>query len=297
MYNETLGREAARAEERHMGSQGDKQSFEARSNGVRICGEEAGQGPPVVLLHGLTATRRYVLLGSRSLERSGQRVIAYDARGHGESGRPEDPEAYKYTDLTGDLAAVLEVHEIEAAVLVGNSMGTATAAAFALAHPARVRALVLVSPAYTGAPPGPDDLADWDRLATGLRAGGVEGFLDAYRPAVAGRFSDTVTTFTRQRLERHHDLEALADALTVVPRSIAFEGLKALAAIEAPTLVVGSRDDADPGHPLAVAESWAQAIESSTFRVEDEGSSPLAWQGAQLSREIGRFLKGAGLDR
>lgn len=280
-----------------MTGEGEKQGFEARSDAVRLSCEEAGSGPATVLLHGLTATRHYVLLGSRSLERSGLRVIAYDARGHGESDRPEDPEAYEYSDLTGDLGTVLDALDLDSAVLVGNSMGAHTAAAFALAHPERVRGLVLVTPAYTGAPPGPDDLADWDRLAAGLRADGVDGFLDAYRPAVAGRFSDTVTTFTRQRLERHHDLEALADALTVVPGSIAFEGLEALAAIEAPTLVVGSRDEADPGHPLEVAESWSRTIEGSSFRVEDEGSSPLAWQGAQLSREIGSFLKGAGLDR
>jgi len=280
-----------------MAGEGEKGSFEARSGAVRLSGEEAGEGPAVVLLHGLTATRRYVLLGSRNLERSGLRLIAYDARGHGESGPPEDPEAYEYSDLATDLVAVLDSRKLESAVLVGNSMGTHTAAAFALAHPDRVRGLVLVTPAYTGAPPGPDDLADWDRLATGLRAGGVDGFLDAYRPAVAGRFSETVTTFTRQRLERHHDLEALADALTVVPRSRAFDGLEALGNIRAPTLVVGSRDDADPGHPLEVAEAWACTIEGSTFRVEDEGSSPLAWQGAQLSREIGAFLEQADLDR
>lgn len=280
-----------------MAGEGEKGSFEARSGAVRLSGEEAGEGPAVVLLHGLTATRRYVLLGSRNLERSGLRLIAYDARGHGESGPPEDPEAYEYSDLATDLVAVLDSRKLGSAVLVGNSMGTHTAAAFALAHPDRVRGLVLVTPAYTGAPPGPDDLADWDRLATGLRAGGVDGFLDAYRPAVAGRFSETVTTFTRQRLERHHDLEALADALTVVPRSRAFDGLEALGNIRAPTLVVGSRDDADPGHPLEVAEAWAGTIEGSTFRVEDEGSSPLAWQGAQLSREIGAFLEQADLDR
>lgn len=275
----------------------DKQGFEARPGAIRLSGEDAGEGPAVVLLHGLTATRRYVLLGSRGLERSGLRVIAYDARGHGESGRAMDQEAYEYRDLAEDLEAVLDSRGLDDAVLVGNSMGTHTAATFALAHPERVRGLVLVTPAYTGAPPGPDDLADWDRLATGLRADGVDGFLDAYRPAVAGRFSETVTTFTRQRLERHHDLEALADALSVVPRSVAFKGLEALAAIEAPTLVVGSRDDADPGHPLEVARSWGDAIGGSTFRVEDEGSSPLAWQGAQLSREIARFLERSGLSR
>ena len=50
-----------------------------------LAGEEAGEGVPVVLLHGLTATRRYVVMGSRNLERGGHRVVMYDARGHGRS--------------------------------------------------------------------------------------------------------------------------------------------------------------------------------------------------------------------
>jgi pimeloyl-ACP methyl ester carboxylesterase len=56
-----------------------------RRDGVSLAVEEAGEGTPVVLLHGLTATRRYVVMGSSLLERTGHRVVAYDARGHGES--------------------------------------------------------------------------------------------------------------------------------------------------------------------------------------------------------------------
>jgi 3-oxoadipate enol-lactonase len=53
------------------------------SDGVQLSAETNGSGAPVVLLHGLTATRRYVLMGSRALERSGRLVVSYDARGHG----------------------------------------------------------------------------------------------------------------------------------------------------------------------------------------------------------------------
>ena len=59
--------------------------FRIDVDGVLLAGEEAGRGSPVVLLHGLTATRRYVVMGSRALERDGHRVIAYDARAHGRS--------------------------------------------------------------------------------------------------------------------------------------------------------------------------------------------------------------------
>src|SRR5207248_3172795 len=53
--------------------------------GGLIQGERLGAGPPLVLLHGLTATRRYVLMGSRYLSRAGCELVSFDARGHGES--------------------------------------------------------------------------------------------------------------------------------------------------------------------------------------------------------------------
>src|SRR5438270_2645098 len=96
------------------------------SGDVELAGGEAGEGVPVVLLHGLTATRRYVVMGSRSLERSGHRVIAYDARAHGRSSPAPDREAYTYDDLGRDLIAVLDDRAIERAVLAGASMGAHT---------------------------------------------------------------------------------------------------------------------------------------------------------------------------
>ncbi|WP_228430523.1 alpha/beta fold hydrolase [Baekduia soli] len=83
----------------------------------------AGQGPAVVLLHGLTATHRYVVMGSRALERSGHDVLAYDARGHGASDPAPDPEAYTYADLTADLVDLLDEEGIDRAVLAGPPWG------------------------------------------------------------------------------------------------------------------------------------------------------------------------------
>jgi hypothetical protein len=86
----------------------------------------------------------------------------------------------------------------------------------------------------------------------------------------------------------------VADALRVVPRSLAFEGLEELEAVSAPTLVVASRDEADPGHPYAVGEAYASRLPHGKLISEDGGSSPLAWQGARLSRAIAEFLGEAG---
>ncbi|HEX8050308.1 MAG TPA: alpha/beta fold hydrolase, partial [Solirubrobacterales bacterium] len=64
--------------------------------GPRLEGEKAGEGPPVVLCHGITATRRYVLHGSKALPRAGYAVVTYDARGHGESEPAPAGEGYGY---------------------------------------------------------------------------------------------------------------------------------------------------------------------------------------------------------
>ncbi|MFL5884309.1 MAG: alpha/beta fold hydrolase [Thermoleophilaceae bacterium] len=266
--------------------------LEVKADGVELSGEQLGDGPPIVLLHGLTATRWYVVLGSKLLARHGFSLISYDARGHGESSAAPSPEAYEYRDLVADLGAVLDDVDAEQVVLAGNSMGAHTAMAFALQFPERLAALVQIGPAYEGRPRERDDELDsWRRLADGLERGGVEGFMEAYTPSVPERWRDTVCKVTRQRLERHRDLRALADAVRVVPGSLAFEGMEELEEMRVPTLVIGSRDEADPGHPLAIAQEYAERLPDAELLVEEEGKSPLAWQGAQLSRAIEDFLE------
>jgi pimeloyl-ACP methyl ester carboxylesterase len=252
----------------------------------RLAIDDAGDGQPVVLLHGLTATRRYVVMGSNSLQRSGHRVIAYDARGHGESEPAPSPDAYGYECLAADVLDVLDSLGVERAVLAGASMGAHTALRVALEEPDLVAGLVLITPAFH--PDHPPGLERWDKLSDALRSGGVDGFVEAYGEAeqLDPKFRDTVLKVVRQRLSRHEHPDAVADALKCVPRSQPFESLDALSRVSAPTIVVPSRDEADPGHPFAVGEEYAERIPGAELRVEDEGSSPLAWQGGQLSKVI-----------
>src|SRR4051812_40648417 len=265
--------------------------FELRRDGVVIAGETAGAGPDLVLLHGLTATRRYVVMGSKALPRAGYRVTTFDARGHGESSAAADPADYEYRDLVADLAAVLDHLGADRAAIGGASMGAHTTMAFALAYPERVSALVQITPAYDGRP---RDLDEWDRLSEGLRSGGVDGFLEAWEFSGDERWRETAETVARQRLERHRHPEAVADALHVVPRSIAFDGMEELKSVEAPALVVASRDDADPGHPYAIGEAYAERLPHGRLLSEEPGHSPLAWQGARLSKAIAEFLGDSG---
>jgi pimeloyl-ACP methyl ester carboxylesterase len=256
--------------------------------GVALSGERAGEGTPVVLLHGLTATRRYVVMGSRALERSAHLVVSYDARGHGRSDPAPEPSAYGYELLAADLESVLDALQLERAVLAGASMGAHTALAFALAQPQRVAGLVLITPSFDPAHPREQrELDRWDALARGLRGDGVDGFVRAYDlAAVPDAWRETVERVLRQRLSAHEHPLAVADALQAVPRSFPFESLDELDAVAAPTVIVASRDEADPGHPLAVGERYAATIPGAQLVVEDDGRSPLAWQGGQLSRVI-----------
>jgi len=263
---------------------------------MSLAAEEAGEGPPIVLLHGLTATRRYVVMGSRILERSGHRVIAYDARGHGRSSPAPASRSYEYAQLMEDLLSVLDHLKVQRALIAGASMGAHTATALALSQPQRVAALCLITPAYDPqASTDPSAYVGWDALARGLRTGGVQGFLDAYDlEAVPETWRDTVEQVIRQRLASHEHPLAVADALEWVPRSRPFEDLSELAGITAPTVVVASRDEADPGHPLVVAGAYARSIPGARLVLEDAGSSPIAWQGAQLSRLIAELAQRAG---
>jgi 3-oxoadipate enol-lactonase len=262
------------------------------NEGVSLAVFEEGEGPAVVLLHGLTATHRYVVMGSNALPRAGFRTVSYDARGHGAS---SPGPSYSYAALAGDLGALLDALGIERAVLAGASMGAHTLLRFALEAPARVAGLVVVTPAFL--PDAVDDPAraqHWHALAAGLRSGGVDGFLQAYgEPDVPESMRATVLDVLRQRLSRHEHPEAVADALDEVPFSRPFDSLDELASIAAPTTVVASRDEADPEHPYAVGEVYAEAIPGARLVSEEPGRSPLAWQGGQLSKVIAGVAESA----
>ena len=259
---------------------------------LTLKGEALGEGPPVLLLHGLSATRRNVVQGSRAFVKRGYRLISYDARGHGAS---QPAPSYKYSDLVDDLEAVLEKLELDRVALVGSSMGAATAMAFTLEHPERVPALVQITPAYTGyARTGDVDGESWEKLATALDSG-IDEFLEVAQPGkLPERWRKVAREATRQRMERHGDLRAVAQALREVPSSIAWKGLGALSDLDVPVLVIGSQDDSDWLHPLGVAEEYCRKLPNGELVVEDKGESPLAWQGARLSHVIADFFERVG---
>jgi pimeloyl-ACP methyl ester carboxylesterase len=260
-------------------------------DGLAIRGETVGEGLPVILCHGLTATRQSVIHGSRALQRAGHTVVLYDARGHGESDPAPAGHGYGYPELVGDLESVVDAAVGERDfVLAGHSMGAHTAIAFALRRPQRLAGLVVIGPAYDGTISA-ESLAYWDSLSEALREDGVAGFVD-YIDRLQGidpAWRDSVLRFTRERMLRHRHLDAIVTALREVPRSRPFATLTALESIDVPALVVASHDAADPGHPYAVAAAYAEHLQDAQLVSEGEGQSPLAWQGGRLSRAISAF--------
>ena len=97
---------------------------------------------------------------------------------------------------------------------------------------------------------------------------------------------ETVLKVIRQRLALHEHPEAVADALSAVPRSRPFGALDELGAIAVPVAVVASNDDMDPGHPQEIGEAYAAAIPGARLVLDEPGRSPVAWQGSQLSKVI-----------
>jgi 3-oxoadipate enol-lactonase len=146
----------------------------------------------------------------------------------------------------------------------------------------------VITPGYD--PVGFDDparLARWDALSDALRSGGIEGFAEAFGVhRIPEAWRETVGRALRQRMAVHEHLGAVADALHGVPRSAPFGDLHALEEIECPAVVIGSRDEVDPGHPLEIAELYAELLPQARLVVEDEGDSPLAWQGGRVSKLI-----------
>lgn len=120
--------------------------LQVRSGRATLTGISAGHGETVIFLHAGVADHR---MWAEVIPRlAGEyHVVAYDRRGFGSA--QATPEAYSHVD---DLLAVLDTAGIDRATLVGCSQGARIAVDFALAHPARVTALVLIAPAVGGAP-------------------------------------------------------------------------------------------------------------------------------------------------
>lgn len=192
--------------------------------------ESEGEGALVLLSHGFGATSQMwtpqlPVLAER------YRAIAWDLRGHGRSGSPEDPARYSVEASLEDMGALLDAAEVESAVLGGHSLGGYLSLAFADRYPERVRALLLV-----GTGPGfkrDEPRQKWNdnaiKQAEKLEARGLEIFPESHT-AWAGR---------------HASAAGLARAARGMLAQSDARVYEALSRVRVPTLIlVGEKDRA-----------------------------------------------------
>ena len=112
---------------------------------VEIAYLDEGEGEPIVLVHGFASTKDvnwvYPTWVSE-LKKAGRRVIALDNRGHGESAKLYDPEAYRIPVMAGDVSALMDHLDIERADVMGYSLGARMTAWLARYQPQRLRSAI-----------------------------------------------------------------------------------------------------------------------------------------------------------
>jgi 3-oxoadipate enol-lactonase len=173
--------------------------------GARLAYQVAGEGPAVVLIHGFSLDMRMWDPQAGPLA-ARFRVVRYDCRGFGASGPLDPAVAYAHVD---DLVALLDHLGIEAAALVGLSFGGQLAVEAALAVPARVRRLAVLSPVLDGVPWDPESWAALKAVAGQVDAHGVLAGREAWlghplfatareRPATAGPLAAMVASYPGQ---------------------------------------------------------------------------------------------------
>jgi len=118
------------------------------SSGVSISFSDQGSGPVVILIHGITQNASdFKHLINRLKGRF--RLIALDCRGHGASGKPEDPASYG-KQMVRDIETLLTKLDIDKAILLGTSMGAEIALRFTVDYPARTHALAVIASGWSG---------------------------------------------------------------------------------------------------------------------------------------------------
>ncbi len=232
------------------------------ANGVRLHYLEwGGRGAPIVILHATGLLGRLYRPLALELTALG-RVLTYDQRGHGDSGRPE-PEVYNWLATMEDLRGFIQAMGLEGTRAVGHSAGATAIGALASLAPGLISRAVLIEPVLFASPCGPE--FGWrspllDRTLKRKRSfDGVEAMFANFehKPPYDGWRKDILRDYceygTRPEAEGRRELKCLPEIEAQFYASAdRFDGLGHLLRCEIPLLVMfGRRGDESPGAPLA----------------------------------------------
>ena len=247
---------------------------------------EQGAGAPLLLLHGMWCDHHVFDAVVEGLT-DGYRTVCPDLRGHGGSGIP--PRSWTVTDLARDLFQILDALAIDAAVVVGHSLGGMAALQMALMAPSRLRGLVLVSTSAEAEKP--ERRSQLSLMSMTLNMGGMNRWLahrvarTFFSPAFARRSPALVRGWCRHL--RATPKRALIQALAAVrDRPAVTDRLDTL---EMPALVMGTREDpvADPAHAAFLARKLPDA---SLLLLPGDGHALPVEHPAALTQALRQFM-------
>lgn len=204
-----------------------------------------------------------------------QRVVRWDARGHGRSDSTPDPADYRWTELAADLWGLADLLAIERAAIGGVSMGAATALHAVVAAPERVRGVVLMAP-----PTAWNSRARQARFYRGLAKlvgtiglGPLAWFGDIAARGVSNEglaaIQRSVTQNLRRADARSVQLALRGAALSDLPE------LDRLAEFDVPALILAWKQD--PSHPLATAQALVECMSSAELHVAENFDDIRSW--------------------
>jgi len=206
---------------------------------------EGGATGAVVLVHGFATNRaeNWRRLGwYGAFERKGYRIVAHDARGHGESDKPHDPAAYGQGVLVDDIVRLMDHVGLERADLMGYSMGARLSLQMALQHPERVGNLIVGGIGGRMLKAAENQPAPTMTMAEAMQAEDPETITEK-----------TLKGFRLFAEQQGEDRLALA-AFTQGRGGLAL-GEDDLAMLRPPTLVVAGSRDEMAGDPQALADA------------------------------------------
>ena len=268
-------------------------------DGLRLHAARAGEGAPLVLLHGFTGSGETWDALRAALAGQAPRLttIAVDLPGHGRSGAPDDPARYALDRVADDLARVLDALAVARAAVLGYSMGARAALHVALRHPGRVAALVLES-----ASPGVDDPAERaarraadGALADAIERDGVAAFVERWErlPLWASQAALPEATRAALRAQRLGNRpRGLANSLRGAGAGAAPPVTGRLGAMGAPALLVAGALDAKY---VAIGEAMERAMPRARLVVvPGAGHAVHLERPAAFAEAVGAFLAEAG---
>jgi pimeloyl-ACP methyl ester carboxylesterase len=209
-------------------------------------------------------------------------LITWDMRGHGRSDYPDDPAAYSEAATVADMAALLHALRAERAIIGGLSLGGYMSLAFHLAHPQRVRALLIIDtgPGYRN----DEARAGWNRNA--LKTA------ERYESEGLGRLA---AGSPEMRTAQHRNAKGLALAARGMLTQRDDRVISSLAAIAVPSLVVVGANDAPF---LAASDYMAGKIPGARkVVIENAGHAANIDQPAAFNAAVLDFLRQTGMDK